>query len=312
MTYLTDLQACLSFDSARKYALESLESTLPDIGFDPVFVKDLTSLLSEIGRLPSTISFRYKIYEFRNKWRISLQRFYSWGYENKRIDFFKKYIFALLPEQPSCILDFGCGRGLFSEYLADWFPSANIIGIDESYFRYYWEDIALRRPRVKFAQVRSREIARWLEAQAPFDCTIMLWVLHHSKPSEADRLLKLLGSNGKAGDIFVCEDSFMKNAPPLADSFDFYHKWTEGAREEGFEPAAHAILDFVAVQVLAGYSNVAMPRNYRPGERWLETLRHATGREVFAEFIGFPNGRDIAVPQLLLRAPRHVEPAAVR
>jgi SAM-dependent methyltransferase len=302
MTYYVELQHCLAHEAAKSYALQSLEHTLPDIGFDRVFVDTVVDLMSELANAPSQSSFHGLVKGFRREWQVSLQRFYSWGYEAMRIDFFRTYIFGHLPTGPSRILDLGCGRGLFSEYLSDWFPDAQIVGIDETYFPYYWEDIHLRRPNVRFAQEKIGDLPRWLRTQDDFDCTIVLWVLHHSSPRAAARLLELLGQDGKAGDIIICEDSWLRSSPPLADSYGFADAWRNASEAPGFEVACHSILDFVAVRLLAGYHNVAMPRNYRRGEDWLETIQHATQRKVCADYIGFPRGRDIAVPQLLIRA----------
>lgn len=241
--------------------------------------------------------------EFRKRWQISLQRFYSWGYETHRIKFFEKYVYNELSAKPKRILDLGCGRGLFSEYLSDRFPGAEIVGVDEAHFNDYWEDISRRRPNVRFSEQHVKDLAEWFSGQQPFDFTIMLWVLHHSSLASTERMLKLLGPNGRAGDLVICEDSWLPDKKPAANEFGFSEKWVDGSRGEGFEAAAHAILDFVAVQVLAGYSNVAMPRNYLRGDKWAEIIERQTGRAVTANYIGFPKGRDIAVPQLLLKAP---------
>ena len=59
------------------------------------------------------------------------------------------------------------------------------------------------------------------------------------------------------------------------------------------------ILDFVAVQLLAGFCNVSMPNNYKPSKEWLK-LFDQIGFKLLKEVnIGFPSHRDIDVPQAL-------------
>ena len=101
----------------------------------------------------------------------------------------------------------------------------------------------------------------------------------------------------------MLEDSLVEGATPIEDIG--HGEWWASHCPKGMPypltPGynAQVLLDFVAVQLLAGYADVGMPCNYRKGGDWTKIFGEAGFSVSRVLNIGFPKARDIDVPQAL-------------
>jgi|KBSMisStandDraft_5_1062788.scaffolds.fasta_scaffold52891_3 SAM-dependent methyltransferase len=98
-----------------------------------------------------------------------------------------RYLMGILPKdvQPKRILDFGCGIGDTTAYLASMFPAAEVIGVDEA-------DRALEHAVERFGADRVR--FEGIENISPgyFDLVYVNGVFHHIPPAKRIGALNLI------------------------------------------------------------------------------------------------------------------------
>lgn len=85
---------------------------------------------------------------------------------------------AQLPVSPKRILDFGCGTGEASAYLAKAFPGADVVGVDTALPALAYAQKHHGSPRVSFEAVAD------LTGQGTFDLCYVNGVFHHIPPAE--------------------------------------------------------------------------------------------------------------------------------
>src|SRR5438094_352583 len=86
-----------------------------------------------------------------------------------------QYLLSLLPRdfQPQRILDYGCGLGDTTAYLAERFPGAEVVGADEA-------ENALEHARAQCGSERVRfEAVADLDRRAAFHLVYVNGVFHH-------------------------------------------------------------------------------------------------------------------------------------
>lgn len=96
--------------------------------------------------------------------------------------------------RPRQILDFGCGTGTATAYLAEAFPEADVVGVDTA-------EAALKRAEQLYGskRVRFRPVDA-LEQQEAFQLCYVNGVFHHIEPARRDgaahRIYSALGAGG--------------------------------------------------------------------------------------------------------------------
>ena len=201
--------------------------------------------------------------------------------------------------------------------------ASSVVGIDAADYTSEWNERSAdwnqrppeveevtysRRKPVSFKQVQVGQIETWLQGTGPFDTILLFYVLHHAEEYWAARTLRALQrSLNPKGRLFVLEDSLLLKQdvlPQSRDNLELTNIWRDWAARENLYCLtaaydAQVVLDFVAVQLLAGFKDVRMPCNYRTTVEW-EMCFRGLGYEVAeVNYIGFPEGRDIDVPQAL-------------
>jgi hypothetical protein len=184
-------------------------------------------------------------------------------------------------------------------------------GIDAREFGPDWEDVKSLCPDVSFCSVDVDQISAWLEQAPKPDVVLLSWVLHHSPPSDVVATLKALRTGIPGVRIVVIEDTGFPNQACAEDPHGFGEGWSAWLRScDEYRLSCgwsvQALLDFVAVQILARYSDVSMPCNYQRSSDWVSLFDHVGFHVTSMKYIGFPEGRDIAVPQgLFILEPKH-------
>jgi SAM-dependent methyltransferase len=293
--------------TVRAYVLRRLYESLSRIGIGADCTADILKLLSNLSLgADNGSSLAGKVSEFQSLWRRHLDRAYLEGYEETRWNFLSEYVLGKLqdPQSLGRCLDIGCGRGCITAQFATGGRITEIVGIDAADFSSEWrERLSITRRAVRFDRVPVGLLDSWLPTAGQFDTVLMFYVLHHSNELWAARTLRnLRPSLRPQGRIIVLEDSLIGDKPPISDPFklvDTWHDWAISERLFTLTSAfdAQVVLDFVAVQLLAGYYEVRMPCNYRLGKDWNDFFCQLGYQVVQSENIGFPLNRDIDVPQ---------------
>ena len=91
-----------------------------------------------------------------------------------------------LSAAPRRILDFGCGIGTTSNYLAGVFPEAHIVGADLAEGAIEHARAQYGSDRVRFTNITD------LEGSGPFDLCYVNGVFHHIPPAERQRSLEMI------------------------------------------------------------------------------------------------------------------------
>lgn len=298
--YVEALRFAMSNSPSRDYILHQLDSSLRLLKIKSDCITDVLSLLIN---LTNGGPFEELLNKFQNKWRPHLDRVYLRDYENTRWGFFEKFVFSS-PQNLGRCLDVGCGRGCITANIIERGIASSIVGIDAEDFTSEWRerDSLLGKP-IKFETVQVSRIEDWLQSEGQFDTILLFYVLHHSEEYWCARTLQALyRSLSKGGKIIVVEDSLSPTSEPIEDSQHLtksWRRWVEGKKVYPLTAAysVQVILDFVAVQILAGFVDVRMPCNYKTTKEW-EVLFQDIGYHVLkSNYIGFPEGRDIDVPQ---------------
>jgi SAM-dependent methyltransferase len=312
--YVDMLRSAMRRWETRQYVLQRLDESLRSIEVHENCIIAIISILTDFLRQPVTAAdLTERVTAFQRDWRVHLDRKYLNDYEATRWSFMSEYVFKEQRVPVGRCLDVGCGRGcitatVFREKLA-----GSVVGIDASNFTHEWnervsESIGLNRQKkavVEYKTVPVGQIDSWLNQAGQFDLILLFYVLHHSEEYWAGKTLdRLKGQLTEGGRVIVLEDSLEVNptVDPVSDTFDLtpiWRNWVSPTTLYCLTPAydAQVILDFIAVQLLAGFSDVRMPCHYKTNNEW-RTYFEQIGYEVeHAKYIGFPKGRDIDVPQ---------------
>jgi SAM-dependent methyltransferase len=308
--YVELLSCAMGRGAARSYVIARLEASLTDIAIERSCIDAIVLLLVELVASPmlSGRQLSEKVEAFQGAWRPHLNRAYLNDYEVARWRFINTFVMGRLAEGTSLgrCLDIGCGRGcVTSSIVANGFAS-EAVGIDTADFTSEWrERRSASRGGQRFERVSLRDLDEWLSCSGTFDTILLFYVLHHSDDYFSARTATALRRSLRPGGrVIVLEDSLVLGKEPLADPSGLSPQWCEWANLQKLYPLSvghdvQAVLDFVAVQLLAGFSDVRMPANYKLGSEWVEFFSKVGYRTVQIENIGFPDDRDIDVPQAL-------------
>lgn len=310
--YLERLVFAYSHDEVQSYVRWSLATSLLDIGFSSDFIADILKLLNAIVDKHRLGHFRKLSKKFLLKWSAHLDIIYGIKFEKFRASYFLDCVFDFFQtDRTKSVLDLGCGRGYISRLILDTFEVASVIGIDDVSFDKDWRHLE-REKALSFQVVHIDEQAAWLAKQPAYSTILIAWVFHHSAPSDVRKALLSIRSAQPDAQLIILEDSVDLGVLPQRDPFDLHPEWvrlheqevthTNTAPFRNNAQCAHAVLDFVAVQLLARYHQVNMPQNYQPASVWRALLAECGYSRIQSRYIGFPTGRDIAVPQLVIEA----------
>lgn len=312
--YFHLLSSAMRRGITNKYVLSQLSSSLGRIGIDQKCVLIIINLLVELSfhEINGQELFD-RVTQFQAEWRPHLNRAYLEQYEETRWDYVQEFVFKNLDstEKLGRCLDVGCGRGCITSKLIQEGSANEVIGIDEVNYSAEWhERVASAGKAVRFDHVSPSDLDSWLREVGSFDTIFMFYVLHHSHEYWAAHTLHTLRKNLKPnGRLIVVEDSLVSDNPPKSDPYSLYEKWLEWSNAENQYCLSasfdiQAVLDFVAVQLLAGFKDVHMPCCYRLGSEWIEIFNSVGYNVTNSVNIGFPDGRDIDVPQALFEMQR--------
>jgi hypothetical protein len=102
--------------------------------------------------------------------------------------------------------------------------------------------------------------------------------------------------------LIILEDSFSRTMPSKHNRDCIDKLWSSLASASEIYALTDAfhiqvVLDFVAVQLLANFSDVQMPCTYKRTDEWERLFIQAGFRIEKSVYLGFPKERDIDVPQ---------------
>lgn len=311
--FMNILSCAIKREKAFNYVQNRLEFSLQDIGIEKDCFDDIANILLDIysKKELTGAELSQKISQFQKEWRPHLNRAYLWDYERLRWEFIATQILDKVKTETHDFgrcLDIGCGRGCITESLVAKNYARYATGIDSVDFKGEWRERRTGTERLSFEYVPVQDFGSWISECKGFDTVFLFYVLHHSTDYWASRTLsEILRCINKRGQIIVLEDSlFMeeieehnqlnKNSQRIITE---WRQWAENEhpynRSVGFD--IQVILDFVAVQMLAGFKDVNMPFNYKIASEW-ENIFKEVGLTVSQKMnLGFPNKRDIDVPQ---------------
>jgi 2-polyprenyl-3-methyl-5-hydroxy-6-metoxy-1,4-benzoquinol methylase len=314
--YVEALRSAMRSWETRQYVLLRIDESLRKLGLHDHCVIAVISLLTAFLRQAVTAGqLAEMVAAFQRDWRIHLDRKYLNEYEATRWSFMKQYVFfpGGAPRQLGRCLDLGCGRGCITSTIYRNGLASSVVGIDSSNFDNEWNERVSEwqgdQPSgarvVEYKAIPIGQIETWLKQAGQFDTILLFYVLHHSEDYWAARTLDALkGSLSANGCLIILEDALDTDPGirPVSDELDLTRKWRNWAQRTKrycLTPAydAQIVLDFVAVQLLAGFWDVRMPCNYRTSLEWRNEFQQIGYEVVTARYIGFPEGRDIDVPQ---------------
>ena len=121
-------------------------------------------------------------------------------------DYFIKYKLDIIREEisftPKEILDFGCGIGLSSAYMAKLFPKTLITGIDTS-------EVSIQTCKnlcIKNSSFYNIDLTQEDNLLKKYDLIFAACVFHHIEPNNRQKVLKkLINSLNKNGKLFIFE-----------------------------------------------------------------------------------------------------------
>lgn len=312
--YVEMLRSAMCRWETRQYVLHRLDDSLRMLKLHEHCVNAIISILTDFVRQPITSSYlAERLQDFQNEWRVHLDRKYLRDYEATRWDFMSKYVLNLVTTPVNRCLDVGCGRGCVTATLFQEKLVKSVVGIDASDFKKEWNERVSEsattgkqtKSAVEYKSVPIGRIESWLEHAGQFELILLFYVLHHSEEYWATKTLDSLKARlGDEGRIIIVEDSLEVDGsvPAASDPLDLTRIWRQWATSAGAYPLtpaydAQVLLDFIAVQLLAGFSDVRMPCNYRTNDAWRAYFQQLGYEVENVQYVGFPEGRDIDVPQ---------------
>lgn len=272
-------------------------------------IEDILALLVQI-RDHSSESFdevKKGMDAFHSRWRVHLNRSYFQNYEEIRWEFLSRYVLGntTLSTKPGNCLDLGCGRGAQTRNLISNRYALSAKGIDATDFAAEWRDrqADVNSDALSFEHIPIDFIGSWSRSQGKYDHILLCYVLHHSSEYWVIQTLEVLKRLlSPQGTIIILEDAYSAVDPPEEDVDGLSAQWLSLASPRNpyeLSPAYHIqmVLDFVAVRLLAGFTDVEMPFNYKSCESWKDLFGNLGFRVERSSYIGFPSQRDIDVPQ---------------
>lgn len=311
--YVNILSYAIKRNKVRNYVFDRLEYSLQDINIHQNCINDIIKILIDIYNKEGMtgIQLTEMITLFQNEWRPHLNRAYLQDYEELRWEFMaKEVLFKIKPTAQNFgrCLDVGCGRGCITKSLVSHGHATTAIGIDAIKFKGEWRERRTGKQLPQFHHVPIQDFGNWLSEFDDFDTVFLFYVLHHSKDYWVVRTLTELYKHLKpGGQIIILEDALFieeieEDGDFNADRKRMLAEWRQWANNDhpynlsiGFD--VQVVLDFVAVQILAGFAAVSMPCNYKTSPEW-ERMFEEVGFTVTQKInLGFPLKRDIDVPQ---------------
>ena len=304
-------------ETVREYAMNRLKISLHDINISSDCISDILKIITDIYNAVefNACMLNGFVTAFRKKWSLHLSNAYFINYEKIRWKYIEEIVLKEVKENAiGRCLDIGCGRGCITESLISFGYANSAIGIDDvKTFEMEWKericDSELNEVgQLGFDHVNVQNIGNWLNINAlskRFDTVFLFYVLHHSNDYWVNRTLKaIMNYIKKDGYIIVLEDSLIRDKEPKYDSLKLCKKWVDWLGNDSIYNLSigydiQVLLDFVAVQLLAGFSDVPMPCNYKLGSEWEELFKNIGLKIEKSVNIGFPHNRDIDVPQSL-------------
>lgn len=307
--YAATLRDAAGNYEVRNYCLGRLSQTLREMGISEACALRIMKLIIDFSSTTELSAKRLaeEVESFQKEWRTHLNRTYLSDYEAVRSRFIAAYVLPALPNtrEPRRYLDIGCGRGCLTVQVGRHLKLRDVTGIDGSDFSPEWNERRSLEATAKFFHVSLSQQNTWMENNGPFDIVTLFYVLHHSTPHWTMKTLHGIRSGlERGGKVIVVEDALSTSERAHGAQLDLEGQWRAWARLSrvySLTPAfsAQVLLDFVAVQLLAGFSDVSMPCNYRTTDDWkgiFESVGFVVERSVN---IGFPPERDIDVPQAM-------------
>jgi SAM-dependent methyltransferase len=126
-----------------------------------------------------------------------------------RLELMTKYLSDSLPSK---ILDFGCGTGETSNYLAKLFPKAQITATDES-----GQSVDFAREKNENQSLNFQYFEDWKNSSETFDLVYINCVFHHIQPAERQEIMDLIFQKTKiGGQIWIFENNPLNPGTRLA------------------------------------------------------------------------------------------------
>ncbi|MDF9827763.1 SAM-dependent methyltransferase [Ereboglobus sp. PH5-10] len=313
-----ELNQALNDAAAFNYVNNSLRITLREIGHSRMLIENLLELLEKLKplhKIQKNLKALHIVNCFHRIFRKELDFIYRNRYEAHRHEFFSKNVFPFIKNKEPHVVDLGCGRGWVSKWIHDAKITQYVTGIDAVDFQADWKEVkASNGLGLDFKQVPVANQKLWFkeylkklsQKHAPVSMIICNWVFHHSTDQELRKTFEALRDSVKVGTkLLVIEDACDLKVKPKHNNSNLYESWCMLANENlkhysRSQFHAQAILDFVAVRLLARYSAVEMCFNYKTTSDWIHLLKLYGFKFQRKNFIGFPKFRDIAVPQSII------------
>lgn len=277
-----EIRSVLANAKLKKYIFIDIQSSLHSIGFSKRFTKDLIKALEED-----------RIQKFRREHREEIKKKYAIGFRQKIApDFLENEVIPHIPPS-KFIMDIGCGTGALSYRLSKYDRFKKIIGVD---IAKYPEWKLFYNSKMEFAQIDPNSFEKVLKSYQPHTITLT-WSLHHMPATMQKKYLqKIHEALPRGGKVIVLEDAYSIEKNPLngVKIWKRFMKLNQNERQK-----VMSVLDWIANKVLSGRRKIPMPYSFRTVEEWTK-LCMAVGLRVKSRFLGFPDKRDINVPQALL------------
>jgi len=290
-----------------KFVIDSLDVTLRDIDISLPLTDKVIKFIKSLARTEACIKMLNREYfELLAENKSRLCQEYSKGYQLHRRRFNDMHVASLF-KTINCkkYLDIGCGSGELDLWLVEKGLASSVTGVDIINSSKNWNLIRKKTNSVKFYCVGKTDPSDYMSAIGEFDCAILFWVLHHTTIWDAECILTAIASSLNDDlKVVVLEDSYETGKEPLNDPFGFWAMWKDLDKQylpNGKTKAwgAQSLLDFTAVRILGQSCDMPMTFHYRDSNGWTQFFEKHGFSCIEKIFTGFPNGRDIATPQVL-------------
>ncbi|SEO15092.1 Methyltransferase domain-containing protein [Rhodospirillales bacterium URHD0017] len=305
--YVVRLGLALRSESVRQFVRARLTRSLASFGAERGCIADVHSLLNAITTRTTGDELNSAISKFQTSWRVHLNRVYFLDYEATRWEYMHEQVLRKIVPSSRLgrCLDIGCGRGCVTAQLVSSGLADEATGIDAAGFEPEWnERVAIgKRNNLEFARISHLELGDWMQRQPKFDTILLLYVLHHSSDYWVTRTLRSIKEGlAPTSRLIVLEDSCSAERKARFDNEQVADTWQELASNSEVYALTDAydvqvVLDFVAVQLLAGFKDVEMPCTYKRMDEWEDLFRRVGFAIDQTDYLGFPTKRDIDVPQ---------------
>ncbi|MDR0605521.1 MAG: class I SAM-dependent methyltransferase [Bacteroidales bacterium] len=128
-------------------------------------------------------------------------------YRDSILSYKLDYIKHIVNKIPSSILDYGCGSGLYTSYMKNYFQSAKIYGCDVS--NKSIEVAKANHPDCEFITIS--EVNDLNVYKDKIDCIFINCVMHHIEPEEHSKWLTGLYNTMKSGSYLIIFEMNMLN-----------------------------------------------------------------------------------------------------